>query len=73
MFDWQTVVVTLAVAAAAGWMAWQIRRGWRVPTDAGCGSGCGACAHASRLEDAPPAPAFVPLEDVLRTVESRSP
>ncbi|OYW16894.1 MAG: hypothetical protein B7Z55_13640, partial [Planctomycetales bacterium 12-60-4] len=44
MFDWQTIVVLLAVAAAGGWILWQVRRSARDTT--GCGSGCGTCSLA---------------------------
>ncbi|HEY5316051.1 MAG TPA: FeoB-associated Cys-rich membrane protein [Pirellulales bacterium] len=46
-FGWQDLLVTLLVAAAAGYLA---RRAWSLVSSrraGGCGSACGGCASKS--------------------------
>ncbi len=61
-FDWQTAVVSLLVAVAAGYLAW---RGWRVlrRRAGGCGS-CGSCpANGNAQDQAKP---LVQLENLTK-------
>lgn len=71
-FDWQLIVVLLAVAGATAFI---VRRGWKTfrrgAKKSGCGS-CGSCPapSATAAHSNAPSPlntAFVPLESLSRT------
>ena len=62
-FDWQLLIVAIAVGAAAFFL---IRRGFRllVVNKGTRQSGCGSCGDCGTSNSAPSAGAFIPLESL---------
>ncbi|MBI1347313.1 FeoB-associated Cys-rich membrane protein [bacterium] len=69
MWDWQTLIVLLCVAIAAGWLGWSTWRSLMRRTTHGCGTACTGCPQQQTTEQ-PQAAGFVSLDSLMQTTES---
>ncbi len=81
MFDWQTAVTALVVAACAGYAAWNVmpaalRRqlaAWAGKPLPAAGGGCGGCDGCGSAPVNTPAPGLASGQSVIRIVRQPPP